>query len=216
MRVLLCDDHRSFGDSLASYLDRCGVEVVGPVESVIGLDPAAWAEPIDVVLTDLHFPDVGVADVLPTLRRVLPDVPVVLLTAELDRQQLQVAVDAGADGVVLKTDALAEIERVVRRVGAPADAAATATRRPVCSRNAQGRLERGSGAGRGADLTGRERDVLRLLARGESTADVATELGIGAATVRTHVQNLMVKFGVHSRLELVASAMRAGTIEVGS
>ena len=215
MRVLLCDDHRTFGESLASLLARRGIDVVGPVDSLVELDEAVPAQRVDVVLTDLRFPDVPVADVLPALRAALPGVPVVVLTAELDRQLLRGAVDAGADGVVIKTDGVSEIERVLRQVGAGAvGEPPPGAGWPVCSRNARARLQRDVPGGGRLALTERELDVLRLLTRGGSTSDLAAGLGIGAATVRTHVQNLLVKFGVHSRLELVAAALRSGVLEV--
>ena len=136
-----------------------------------------------------------------------PALPIVVLVADLDMALLRRAVDAGANGLCLKLDSIDEIESVLLR-------AATSSP-PVWSRGALSLARRHAAQPRGASLTPKEQAVLERLVRGASTERIAESLGVGEATVRTHIQHLFTKFNVHSRLALVASAVRSDAVSVG-
>jgi len=207
-RLLLCDDHAVFADALAVALRACGEEVVAVTRSVPEALTSARATRPDLVLMDLHFatgPD-GLAGV-----RALGEDPegprVVLLSGAVDSRVVGDAVRAGADGVLSKTEPLDVLLSAVRRVAAGAfhadpDLLRSAMRTSPASQD-QVHLA-------AQFLTPREREVLERLVQGASTTELAAAMGVGTATVRSHVQAVLSKLGVRSRLEAVTLAVAHG------
>jgi two-component system, NarL family, nitrate/nitrite response regulator NarL len=214
MQIGICDDHLMFGEAFSALLVKRGHKVLACAKSPgDGLATPDRGE-IDVWLTDLHFPGIEGTGAVRQLRRALPDIAIVVLTADTDRALLQQALEDGADGAVLKTEGIEEIERLLRRV----------TSLPFQQRRCQAegdkawsQLARSTGSwetrGGGPRMTLREQDVLMRLWQGDSTNAIAEALGVGVSTVRTHLQHLYVKVGVHSRLELVAYSARHGLLQ---
>jgi DNA-binding NarL/FixJ family response regulator len=216
MHLLLCDDHEMFCEALSSLLGRRGHSVVGSPRTPEGAIELLRAHPApDVVLLDLHFPPPS-QNPVKTLHHQAPEVPIVVLTGTEDLDQLRGALDDGADGVALKTEGIDEIEQVLERVDMPLFRKTRNTAHPekVWSRRARAVAQRQLRGRSDLALTARERDVLDRLARGEGTPMIANELGVGISTVRTHIQHLFVKFGVHSRLQLIAEVVRLGLVRV--
>lgn len=210
-RILVCDDHGVFAGALAMALTARGHEVL----AITGTVPHALAEARssrpDVVIMDLHFvqgPD-GIAGIR-GLAEVAPRSRVMLLSGAVDAQVLAAAVSAGADGIVSKTEPLEVVLRAVQRVAEGAFYVDPG-------------LLRGSLSPRTADLddvqlaaqflTPREREVLGRLVQGASTRELADAMGVGVATVRTHVQSVLNKLGAGSRLEAVTLAIAHGLHE---
>jgi two-component system nitrate/nitrite response regulator NarL len=206
--VLVADDHPIFLDGVIGALDRRDdLEVVGSAADggealrlVRELQPA-------VAVLDLRLPGMTGVEVLHAIRR--DDLPtrVVILSGELVPATVYEAVQAGVDGY-LTTDA----DR--RAIGEAV--VAIAEGRTVLAPEAQAALTQ-EVRGRVADdtpaLSPREREVLRMIAEGRSGPDIATQLEIGAATVKTHTQNVYDKLGVSERAAAVAVAMRRGLLE---
>ena len=211
--LLICDDHRILTDALASVVRADpGVQLVA--------DPVDNAEDA-VALAAQHRPDVVVMDVelagsvngLEATRRIKAVSPrsKVIVVSGYRRATLFVeAVEAGASGFLDKNEAVDDLMNAVHKAAAgemlvdPARLAkllpALAAEREV-ARDAQSRLER---------LTAREREILGLLTEGYRSEALAERLYISPPTVRTHVQNILSKLGVHSQLEAVALAARSG------
>ncbi|HEX4218849.1 MAG TPA: response regulator transcription factor [Acidimicrobiales bacterium] len=215
---MICDDHSLFSEAFASLLLQRGHDVVHCVATPAEALVAGRQLRPEVFLLDLHFPGVHGVDAVKLLRAAMADAPIVVLTAEPDAELLRQALDAGADGVVLKSEGVDEIEHVLRCVQ-PARAGAQRARPSAdktWSRQARALAQRQARIVEDRNLTPRERQVIVLLVQGKSTAAIAGIMNVGKATLHAHLQHLFVKLGVHSRLELVAYAIRRGIVHVDS
>jgi DNA-binding NarL/FixJ family response regulator len=143
------------------------------------------------------------------LSRIRPSAKIVVLTATASDRVLVAAMEAGAAGFIAKTQRLDDVIAGVRAAaqGESVVSAKLLTRLLP-------RLQRQSSGG-GTELTEREREILDLLATGLSNADIAQQLTISVHTVRNHVANLSAKLGAHSKLEVLAIAVREGLVEGG-
>jgi two-component system nitrate/nitrite response regulator NarL len=212
MRVAICDDHLTFVDALETLLSNRGHEVV--CRSSSPYDGAELGRPgVDVLVLDLDFPGIEGCEAVDMVRTAAPSLPIVVLTAVPDRNLIEQAFDHGADGAVLKTEGIVELESVLSKVVATTAGAGRSDRGPrVRSRQVQALTESGQGRGARVHLTDRELETLAGLASGHTTAEIAASMGIQMVTVRTHVQHLLAKFGAHSRVEVVAAAIRMGLV----
>jgi two-component system response regulator DevR len=207
VRVLLCDDHQVFAEALASLLTSDGLEVVGIVGRVGDAVAAAMQHRPDVVLMDYELPDGDGVGATRAIKAVVPATHVVLLTSNADEDILVSAIEAGASGFVTKHKPAAEVTAAIR---------AAAGGEILVSSDMLARLlprmNRAAERKSAYELTGRELEVLELLAEGTPNHELAARMGISRNTVRNHVQNLLTKLGVHSRLEAVALATREGLL----
>lgn len=205
VRLLLCDDHQVFAEALAGLMAADGLEIVGVVGRVADAVQTAVNRRPDVVLMDYELPDGDGVSATRAIKAALPDTKVVLLTSNADEDVLVAALEAGASGYVTKHKPAAEVTAAVRAVAngemlVSSDMLARLL--PRMNRAAPARY----------DLTARELEVLELLAAGTPNIELAQRMGISRNTVRNHVQNLLTKLGVHSRLEAVALANREGLL----
>jgi NarL family two-component system response regulator LiaR len=212
-RVLVVDDHEVFSDAVAMLLARQpDVELVGSVrdadEAIRLVDVGPDARP-DVVLMDLDLPDGSGILATRRIRELSPDSKVVVLTALQDPEVIADALAAGACGYVPKTHAVEELMDVVRRAAAGELVMPERDLAPVLEhlRSSQARPQSERLLRR---LTPRETEILRYLAAGETTTQVAGHLGISALTVQSHVKSILAKLGVHSKIEAVTLAWRYG------
>jgi len=210
MKVALCEDHLTFGEALEGLLIGLGHNVIRRTTT-----PSGAAGPdADVCVVDLHFPGIEGCEAVDIVRQEAPTIPIVVLTARRDSELIEQAFDHGANGAVLKTEGIVELDSVLRQV--VEELARGDSRRPrrhVRSRQVQVLTRRRDGIRTQPHLTRREDEVLRALVKGKTTAEVATSLGVEITTLRTHVQHLLAKFGAHSRVELVAAAIRTRAVE---
>jgi DNA-binding NarL/FixJ family response regulator len=204
MRLVLCDDHRLFVEPLAEALARQGHDVVVAYTPARALAAAVRHRP-DVVLLDLRSPDGNGLDILGALRARHVDCPVVILSASVDVEDFRMAARAGAVGFLRKDQPVTVIAEALRRVaeGRPVPTPPLFRRRPRSSEHERVRRLV-------AELTERERQVLLLLVQAKDTTEICRSLGVGASTARTHVQNVLLKLGVHTRLQAVALVVAAG------
>ena len=214
MRILIADDHTLFRRSLAALLAAKGFEVVGEAESgPHALELALELAP-DIVLMDLDMPVLDGVEVTRRLVATDPAMRVVVLTGSFDESHLLAALEAGAQGYLLKTLEPERLFEMLDRVleGEPALSPGLANR--ALQRLAS--AGRGAGAGRRdpLELTDREEEVLRWLAGGvTSSRALAGKLGVSERTVKFHVGNLLDKLQVESRAEAVSYALRHGLVE---
>lgn len=207
MRVLIIDDHKLFAEALRPLLEEEGMEVVDVAATgEAGLAIAERERP-DLVLVDLGLPDESGLDVGRKLLE-MGKVTVVALTVMDSAKFVQQAVEAGFQGYVTKDTPLSRLVKAVRE--------AAEGRRVIPdwpSRQKTPRVPAGEEQVLLiAQLTEREREVLALLAEAASSSEIARRLGISVNTVRTHVQNILAKLQVHSRLEAMAFAVRHGLV----
>jgi two-component system nitrate/nitrite response regulator NarL len=210
-RLLLCDDHQVFADALAMALEARGEQVVAVTRTVPEALAQAAATHPDLVLMDLHFaggPE-GLAGVRTLVER--PPAPrILLLSGAVDGRVLADAVAAGADGVISKSEPLDVLMTAVHRVASGEFYADSSLLRDSL-RPAQADLDQVQLSAQ--FLTPREREVLGRLVQGSSTQELAEAMGVGVATVRSHVQGMLSKLGVRSRLEAVTLAVAHGLHE---
>ncbi|MCU1488774.1 MAG: DNA-binding response regulator [Acidimicrobiaceae bacterium] len=205
MEISVFGSELLFTEALSSLLVRRGHVVQCP-SSERELVGAAESNGSRAYLVDVS--SAGDIGAIAGIKRVTPHSPVVTLTAESDLSLLWRAIDAGADGVCLKSDGIEEIERAFaraeRRVSGKDRAA------PAWSNGASALVRRRSLQPSGTLITPREQAVLELLILGASTTKISVALSMSEATVRTHLQHLFAKFGVHSRVALIAAAVQSG------
>jgi DNA-binding NarL/FixJ family response regulator len=199
VRIVFCDRHRLFAESFAHVLETLGHDVwlvASPEEAV----EAVSAQPTGACLLELEFGDERGLAALHTLQSAHPETRVVVLYGAEDPRLLEQVLSAGVTGVISKEQGLENVSATLARLmnGAPR------SRVPIrFSGLTARRIMRGPQRGI-SDLTPRERDALRLLALGHGTGALALALGVSYSTARTHIQNVLAKLEVHSRLEAVA------------
>jgi DNA-binding NarL/FixJ family response regulator len=169
----------------------------------------------DVVLMDIDLPGVDGVHATRRIREISPNAKVVILTALLDPEVIADALAAGACGYVPKTRAVDDLMDVIRRAAAGELVMPERDLAPVLEqlRNAQARPQ---GELLLRRLTPRETEILRALAAGRTTTQVAEELSISALTVQSHVKSILAKLGVHSKIEAVTLAWRHGLAPTAS
>jgi len=209
-RVVVVDDHSLYSEALSLLLRRQpDIQLVGavgaPEEAVALLDAAG----VDVVLLDADAPNVDAVAATQAIRGSAPDTKVVVLTAVDDPDAMAEALAAGACGYVPKTRAVDELMDVVRRAAAGELVMRERDLAPVLERLESSRPRSSAEVALGR-LTRRETQILRALAAGENTGEVAAALGISALTVQSHVKNILAKLGVHSKIEAITLAWRHG------
>jgi two-component system nitrate/nitrite response regulator NarL len=206
--ILIVDDQQLFADVIASALAHLGARIVGPVGTAADAIAAAALERPDLVLLDIGLPDLNGIDAARAILAVEPDVPIVALTASTDPRASAEAVKAGLRGYVPKEAPLSTVvEAIDSALGG--ESVVVPPRRTV-SRSNTSPAELLTSA-----LTDREREVLALIISGAASGTIAERLGISTNTVRTHVQSILTKLQVHSRLEAAAFAVKHGLVEIG-
>jgi DNA-binding NarL/FixJ family response regulator len=201
-RILVADDHRAFAEMFALALaGEPDLEFAGV--AVDGDDAVAAAATLrpDIVILDIGMPRGGI-DVAPTIRHLLPDAAVVVVTAHEQPQWVVRARRAGASAYALKNGSLAELLDVLRRVPAAEMVVAPSVLR--CAKAGDGAV--------GGTLTLREREVLGLLGEGLRPTEIADLLEIRMSTLRRHMKYVLAKLGATNRLEAVVVAQRTGLL----
>ncbi|MFL5680108.1 MAG: response regulator [Chloroflexota bacterium] len=212
IRVLLVDDHQLLTDALSRALARePDIDVVGVAGSVDAARKLA-EQPLDVVLMDYRLPDGTGAEATRAIKSRWPDARVVMLTALNDDETVLESIQAGADGYMTKDRAVDDVVSAVRAAHAGDTLLPRAVIIGIAQRVAAAR-DRNADRRPIESLTPREIEVLRALTDGMSTREICDRLFIAPNTLRTHVQNIMGKLRVHSKLEAVAFALRHRLIE---
>ena len=208
IRILVVDDHAVVREGLRAFLGlQPGFEIVGEAaDGEEAIERAAQLEP-DVVLMDLVMPKLDGVSAMRALRRRCPRCRVIVLTSFLEDDRLLPALEAGAAGYLLKNSQPAELARAVRAAH-NGDAIIDPT---VAARLVRALSDRPHGTAFD-QLTGRERDVLSLIANGRSNKRIALELGISEKTVKTHVGHVLAKLGVTDRTQAAVLAVQHGLV----
>lgn len=201
--VVLCDDHPVFADALAVVLAGRGYSVRAVVHSTADIVATVRAHRPAACVIDRHFGDGDGLDMVAPVVAASPGTRVLLLTADRDPAVARRALASGASGYLCKTAGVtalvAAIERIVRGEVVVDTAPAPPVRRSS---------EHAEALRLASYLTARERECLALVVDGLGTGAIAERLGVSTTTVRTHVQAVLTKLGVHSRLEAASFAVR--------
>jgi DNA-binding NarL/FixJ family response regulator len=217
IRVLIADDQALVRGGFRVILDsETDIEVVGEaVDGQQALKLAAGLSP-DVVLMDIRMPGMDGIAATKRLRSRTGEGPRVLILTTFDHDEyLYDAIRAGASGFLLKNVSPSHLVHAVRTVAAGDALLDPALTRKLMDEFAKRPAPGARGPERLSELTDREIDVLRLVARGLSNTDIARELIIGAATVKTHVSNILAKLDVHDRVQAVVIAYETGLVTPG-
>jgi DNA-binding NarL/FixJ family response regulator len=205
--VLFVEDHQLLADALAAMLGRePDMEVVGIAGSVAEAKVMS-RERLDVVLMDYRLPDGTGAEATRAIKARWPAARVVMVTALTDDETVLESIQAGADGYLTKDRAAEDVVAAVRAAYAGETLLPRSVIVEIARRVASAR-ERGDERRIVDPLTPRELEILRALTEGMSTPEICERLFIAPNTLRTHVQNIMGKLRVHSKLEAVAFALK--------
>jgi two-component system response regulator DevR len=206
-RVLIVEDHQVVADGLSALInDQEDMTVVGTAASVSeSISRTAELAP-DVVLMDFRLGDGTGADAGTAIRHLRPETKLVFLTREDSDAARFAALEAGASAFLHKSRAASEVVNAIRVV---AGGGSLFTPRTISTllnkrRESETQLDR---------LTPREKEVLRMMAEGAASRDIASRLGISYTTVRTHIRSLGSKLGVHSKLEAIVKARELALVE---
>ena len=201
IKVILVDDHEMVRLGLKSFLNlQPDVEVVGEAGNGLdGINLALELKP-DVVVMDLVMPEMSGVEATLKLLEEWKEAKILVLTSYLDNEKTYPVIEAGAKGYMLKTSSAAEILNAIQKVARGELAIETEVDKKIKAHDMQPELHE--------DLTARERDILRLLAKGYDNQTIADELFISLKTVKTHVSNILAKLEVDDRTQAVVYAFK--------
>ena len=217
IRVLVVDDHNLFRRGLTALLAaEPGLSVVG--EAADGGEALRRAQALqpDVILLDNHMPGVRGVDLLPQLREAAPQAQVLMLTVSEDEQDLADALRGGAQGYLLKTIDGADLADALRRAMEGESVVSAEMMHKLVQAFRAASASAPAAAPTAADdpglaaLSPREHDILRGIARGASNKEIARELGIAETTVKIHVQHILRKLELSSRVQVAVWASERG------
>lgn len=207
IRILLIEDHVILREGLRSLLEvEDDLEVIGEAGSGDEGLHAADADKPDLVITDIRLPGRSGLSIIPDLRKVNPEGRILVLTAHCTDEYVRAALQAGADGYILKDATRSDLIQGIHTVAEGHKYFST----PVASKLVSGFLgETGDGRADGTDqITRREKEVLLLVASAYSNKGIAAKLGVSIKTVEKHRSNLMRKLGLHSTAAVTLYAIR--------
>ena len=207
IRIVLADDHVLVRQGLKSFLEREGFQVVA--EATDGQEALRHVEALqpDIAVMDISMPTLNGLNAAREINRTFRKTKTILLTQHDEGQYIHEALEAGVKGYVLKNQAASELVQAIRQVSRGQVYLSPGVSSAVMEAY-QSKSERPKNR-----LTGRERQVLQMIAEGKSTKDVASLLGISVKTAESHRTRLMQKLEIHETASLVRYAIRHGFVE---
>jgi len=212
LRIFLADDHAVLRDGLKALVNaQADMEVVGEADN----GRTAWLKVKellpDVVVMDVSMPELNGVQATEILKRECPQVKVLALTAYKDKAYLDQLLKVGALGYVLKMSAAQELIEALRMVAAGNVYVDQEMTEKIAEGYVRNQFLRG--ATRHRELTSREEEVMRLIAKGYANKEIASKLDISVKTVESHKTNVMEKLELKSRTEIVRYAVRQGWLQ---
>lgn len=214
IRVLVVDDHTIVRDGICALLALSGdIEVVG--EATNGSEALKMVGQLhpDVVLMDIAMPIMGGLEATRRISKDFPETKVLVITQHDDKEYVFPVLESGASGFISKAGASSELASGIRSVYR-GDSFLSPSVAKLLVQNVQSTAGERSKQDPYNLLTGREREILKLLAEGYSNQEIAEMLVITPKTVEGHKTNLMSKLGIHNRVDLVKYALRKGIITI--
>lgn len=223
IRVAVVDDHSVVRQGMRSFLAEAGMNVVGDAASGEEAIQLAKEQQPDVMLLDIRMKDKDGLSALPEIKAASPATQVIILTTYANPAYLSQAMRDGACGYLLKETELEDIVSAIKTAASNNqlidrallnEALLNTDEHPAVALN---RSETAQELNSDDDLiepiSEREYDVLRLMTRGMSNADIAAELNVGVSTVKTHVQHILRKLNVSDRTQAALMAVRKGLVD---
>jgi two-component system, NarL family, response regulator LiaR len=205
IKILIVDDHSVIREGLRMFLSIDGeLEIMGEAGNALEAITLAKQLRPDVIVMDLLMPGMDGIAAISALRKELPDSEIVALTDVIEDSSVVAAIKAGAIGYLLKNTQAEELRKAIKLAAAGQVylSPQAATRLMQDLRNPEPTQ----------DFTGRELDVLKLLAQGKANKEIAHVLNLGEKTIKTHVSNILAKLGVQSRTQAALYAVRSGLV----
>lgn len=209
VRILLADDHQIMREGLKALLEKhSSMEVIAEAENGIETLEIARRERPDVIIMDITMPDINGIEATRQLKSEMKDIKIVALSMHSDRRFVTEILKAGASAYVLKQSAFKDLEKAIKtvmvnRTFLSADILETVVNDYV-SQLTKSEYEAYK------RLSDRERQVLQLIAEGNSTKEIAYKLHVSVKTIESHRQNMMTKLGIHNLAGLTKFAVREG------
>jgi len=208
IRVLIADDHPMVRQGLSTQLASIpDVEVVAEVAGGREATAASLRDAVDVAFLDLRMPEGDGIAAARAIREARPSTRVILFTVEVDRDRVEAAIRAGADGYLLKEAGTPQLAEALARVLSGQRFIDPALVSILMDRAASAESE-----GRGGALSPRQREILLEVERKASDREIADRLGISPETVRTNLDRAFLRLGVATRAAAVAEARRRGLL----
>lgn len=211
MNILLVDDHKLFREGMV-YLLQAGLKEEGPItvheacdcESAMNLARELGPQ-LDLVLLDLNLPDCQGLSALQRVTREFSSLPVIVLSASTQHHDIRRSLDSGAMGFVPKESSSSVVISAIRLVQSGSIYV------PPVLLDEENNPSKNAGAASG--LTGRQREVMQLIAEGKSNKEIARELSLAETTVKMHMTHIMRVLNVSNRTQAVVKAERLGWVE---
>jgi two-component system NarL family response regulator len=212
LRILLVDDHRMLREGLRALLSReTGYSVVAEAGDGDGALKAVRRDPPDLIVLDVHLPDMSGIEVARRILAVFPEVKVIMLSSDHSHNCVHEALLAGVSGYVLKENAAEELLRAIHTVVLGQLYLCPEVGTEIIASYRRGQLP--DLAPPTPQLSAREREVLKLLADGLRTKEIADQLGVSTKTAETYRHRLMEKLQLPSVAELTRYAIREGIVQ---
>jgi two-component system response regulator NreC len=209
VRILLADDHQIMREGLKALLDKhSSIEVIAEAENGIETLAIARQERPDVIIMDIAMPDINGIEVTRQLKAELADIKIIALSMHSDRRFVSEILKAGASAYVLKQAAFEDLEKAIKAVMLNHTFLSSDILESVVSDYVSQLSNSEYDAYR--QLSDRERQVLQLLAEGNSTKEIAFKLHVSVKTIESHRQNIMNKLGIRTLAGLTKFAVREG------
>jgi two-component system response regulator NreC len=214
IRVLIADDHTIVRDGICALLALApDIEVVGEAENgMVALDKVRELVP-DVVLMDIAMPMMDGLEATRRIRKEFPGTKVLVLTQYAEKGHIFPIIEAGAQGFISKTAASSELTSGIRAVHSGDSFLSPVVAKAFVEDYQLSAAAKGKGDPY-EQLTGREREILKLVVEGYTTREIADILVVSPKTVEGHKTSLMAKLDIHNKTDLVKYAMRKGIITV--
>jgi two-component system response regulator NreC len=209
VRILLADDHQIMREGLKALLGKhSSAEVIAEAENGIEALAIARRERPDVIVMDIALPDINGIEVTRQIKSELADIKIIALSMHSDRRFVSEILKAGASAYVLKQAAFEDLEKAIKAVMLNRTFLSADILESVVSDYVSQLSTSEYDAYR--QLSDRERQVLQLLAEGNSTKEIAFKLHVSVKTIETHRQNIMNKLGIRTLAGLTKFAVREG------
>lgn len=217
LSILLVDDHSLFRSGMRLLLqEEADFNIVG--EAADGLEAVKAAHQLkpDVVLLDLNLPELSGLEALRLIKDDVPGCAILMLTVSEDAHELASALRGGADGYVLKNAEASYLVEAIRKVVNGESVVSPALTSKLVGQLREHGKTMTDAARAAASMTPREKEVVLLLARGESNKVIARHLDLSESTVKIHVQNILKKLNMNSRVQVAIHALEHGLLLKGS
>lgn len=216
IRILIADDHRVVREGLAAILkSRSDMDVVG--EAINGFEVIEKTKALkpDVILMDISMPQMNGVEATRAVRKISPEIGIVVLTMHDDDATIFELVRTGVHGYLLKDADSSEIVKAIQSIYKGESIIHPSIARKILGEFSQLGPEQVKKAPRQMyNLSGREVDVLRRVAKGKTNKEIASELHLSEKTIKNHVRNIFHKMGVYDRTEAAMKGVQEGIIDL--